>query len=147
MWVAGTAPGSPASKAGILPGDIVTSLIGLPIATDGTMKVYCDVISTAGDHPISAEILRFGTQEVLCGEIDGEIPLSQVFSFTEEIEDESGPVADGSGATYSASQTLVDDTGQMTVDVPVNWFDVDTVREMEHLFSSGNAPSKVWWRN
>jgi serine protease Do len=127
VWVAGTAPGSPASEAGILPGDIVTSLNGLPIATDGTMKDYCDVIRTAGDHPISVEVLRFDTQEVLSGEINGDIPITQKYSFAEEIEDESGSVAAGSGATYTDYQTLVDDTGAMTVDVPVEWFDVDTV--------------------
>src|SRR5690606_31684976 len=41
VWVSGVAPGSPVAEAGVLPGDIVTSLNGLPIGTDGTMKDYC----------------------------------------------------------------------------------------------------------
>lgn len=125
VWVAGTAPGSPASNAGLLPGDIVTMLNGLPIGTDGTMKDYCDVIRTAGDRPINVEILRFDTQEVLRGELNGDLPLEQVFSFAEEIEDETGPVAE-TGDAYTGTRSLVDDTGRMTVEVPTEWADVDT---------------------
>src|SRR4029453_6046088 len=44
VWVSGVAPGSPVDKAGVLPGDIVTALNGLPLASDGTMKDYCDVL-------------------------------------------------------------------------------------------------------
>jgi serine protease Do len=125
VWVAGTAPGSPASIAGILPGDIVTQLNGLPIGTDGTMKDYCDVIRTAGDRPITVEVLRFDTQEILRGEINGTKPLEQVVSFAEEVASEAGPATD-SGTAYSGSQTLIDDTGLLTVDVPIEWFDVMT---------------------
>jgi serine protease Do len=125
VWVAGTAPGSPASNTGILPGDIVTQLNGLPIGTDGTMKDYCDVIRTAGDRPITVEVLRFDTQEILRGEINGTKPLEQVVSFAEEVAGETGPTAD-TGTAYSGSQTLIDDTGLLTVDVPTEWFDVMT---------------------
>lgn len=125
VWVAGTAPGSPASIAGILPGDIVTQLNGLPIATDGTMKDYCDVIRTAGDRPITVEVLRFDTQEILRGEINGTKPLEQVVSLADEVEGEAGSTGD-SGTAYSGSQTLIDDTGLLTVDVPTEWFDMMT---------------------
>ena len=125
IWVRGTAPGSPASDAGILAGDIVTSMNGLPIATDGTVQDYCDVIRTAGDHPISVEVLRFDTQEVLEGEINGTKPLEQVVSFAEEVAGEAGTTG-GSGTAYSGTQTLVDDTGLLTVDVPIEWSDVLT---------------------
>lgn len=125
VWVAGTAPGSPASNAGILPGDIVTSMNGLPIGTDGTMKDYCDVLRTAGDRPINVEVLRFDSQELLRGEINGEIPLEPFFSFAEEIDDEVD-VAEAPGQTYTGIQTIVDDSGSITVDVPAEWVDVDT---------------------
>jgi serine protease Do len=125
IWVAGTAPGSPAAVTGLLPGDIVTTLNGLPIGTDGTMKDYCDVIRTAGDRPISVEVLRFDTQEILRGEINGTVPLEQVVSFAEEIDEEID-VADAPAETYTTTQTLVDDSGTITVDVPVEWADVDT---------------------
>lgn len=127
VWVSGTAPGSPASEAGILPGDIVTAMNGLPVGTDGTMKDYCDVIRTAGDTPIKVEVLRFDTQEVLEGEINGTQPLQQVFSFAEEIEEEIDVEVDPAApAGYSQYQTLVDDLAGLTVDVPVEWSDVDT---------------------
>ncbi|MFP5487953.1 MAG: S1C family serine protease [Acidimicrobiia bacterium] len=125
VWVAGTAPGSPASNAGILPGDIVTSMNGLPIGTDGSMKDYCDVLRTSGDRPITVEVLRFDSQELLRGEINGEIPLEPFFSFAAEIDDEVDVAADP-GTTYTGIQTLVDDSGSITVDVPAEWADVDT---------------------
>ena len=126
VWVAGTAPGSPAAVAGLLPGDIVTTLNGLPIGTDGTMKDYCDVIRTAGERPIAVEVLRFDTQEILRGEINGTIPLEQVVSFADEIVDDVDVADAPTEETYTTNQTLVDDTGTITVDVPVEWADVDT---------------------
>ncbi len=123
VWVSGVAPGSPVDKAGILPGDIVTSLNGLPLATDGTMKDYCDVLRTSGtDKPIQIEVLRYDTQEVLRGELNTDSEIEQVFSFAEEVGDVDTSTATG----YSGYQTLVDDTGAITVDVPNEWTDVDT---------------------
>ena len=123
VWVSGVAPGSPVDKAGVLPGDIVTSLNGLPLATDGTMKDYCDVLRTSGtDKPIQIEVLRYDTQEVLRGELNTDAPIEQVFSFAEEVGDVNTSTATG----YSGYQTLVDDTGAITVDVPNEWTDVDT---------------------
>jgi serine protease Do len=71
IWVAGVAAGSPAAGAELLPGDIVTSMNGLPVGTDGTFADYCDVIRTAGDNPIAVEVLRYDTSEVLLVEING----------------------------------------------------------------------------
>ena len=59
---------------------------GLPVGTDGTFKDYCDVIRTAGDKPIAVDVLRFDTQEVLRGEINGDQPLAPVFSFADQVE-------------------------------------------------------------
>ena len=91
IWVAGVAPGSPAADVGLMPGDIVTSMNGLPMGTDGTFKDYCDVIRTAGEGaPIAVEVLRYDTSEVLKGEINGDEPLALAFSFAEEVGDEVG---------------------------------------------------------
>ena len=99
IWVAGVAPGSPAAQAEIVPGDIVTSMNGLPVGTDGTFKDYCDVIRTAGEGaPISVEVLRFDTSEVLKGEINGDQPIELAFSFAEEVADEVGDDDARSGA-------------------------------------------------
>jgi serine protease Do len=124
VWVAGLAAGSPAATADLLPGDIITSMNGLPIGTDGTFKDYCDVIRTAGDKPIAIEVLRYDTSEVLRGEINGEQPIELAFSFADVIEDETG--VEGGATEYSGYQSITDDTGSIILDVPVEWTDVDT---------------------
>lgn len=122
VWVSGVAPGSPVDDAGVLPGDIVTALNGLPIGTDGTMKDYCDVLRTSAEgKPIEIEVLRYDTSELLRGDLYGEQPIAAVFSFAEEVGDvdTDRPAAAG----YSGYETIVDDTGVITVDVPVEWAD------------------------
>ena len=121
------APGSPAADAGLAPGDIVTSMNGLPVGTDGTFKDYCDVIRTAGEGaPIAVEVLRFDTSEVLKGEINGDQPIELAFSFAEEVGDEVG---DDSGAAAPAYdyESVTDDTNQIQVAVPTAWTDRTTV--------------------
>ncbi len=122
IWVAGVAPGSPASDAEILPGDIVTAMNGLPVGTDGTFSDYCDVIRTAGEGaPIQVEVLRFDTQEILRGEINGDQPIEATFSFADEVGDEvEGTDSDAAPIEYTF-ESVVDETGQLTVDVPVEW--------------------------
>ena len=127
IWVAGIAPGSPAAKAEIVPGDIVTSMNGLPVGTDGTFKDYCDVIRTAGEGaPISVEVLRFDTSEVLKGEINGDQPIELAFSVAEEVADEVGDDAAAAPAEYEY-ESVTDDLGAILVDVPTAWTDRDTV--------------------
>ncbi len=120
IWIAGVAAGSPASAAGLQPGDIVTSMNGLPVGTDGTFKDYCDVIRTAGEgQPIAVEVLRYDTSEVLKGEINGDRPLETTFSFADEVSDEVG---DDTGATPAYTyESVTDDTGEIHVDVPTAW--------------------------
>ena len=89
VWVAGVAPGSPADDVELLPGDIIQTMNGIPIGTDGTMADYCDVLRTSGDNPIKIEVLRFDTSEILTGEINGDEPLEQTFSFAEAVEEET----------------------------------------------------------
>jgi serine protease Do len=123
IWVAGVAPGSPASAAKVLPGDIITMMNGLPMGMDGTFKDYCDVIRTSGDRPIAIEVLRWDTEEVLTGEINGDEPLALSYSFAQEIEDQTDLA---SGEAYTDFEQIIDDTGTITVEVPTSWFDRDT---------------------
>ncbi|HLF59820.1 MAG TPA: S1C family serine protease [Acidimicrobiia bacterium] len=125
VWVAGVAAGSPAAAAEILPGDIITSMNGLPIGTDGTFKDYCDVIRTAGDNPIGVDVLRYDTSEVLRGEINGTQPIEAAFSFAEEIQDEVSVDESSPAAAYTDYQSIVDDTGKIVIEVPVEWSDID----------------------
>lgn len=126
VWVAGVTAGSPAANADILPGDIITTLNGLPLGTDGTFKDYCDVIRTAGpERPMNVEVLRWDTSEVLRGEINGPEPIALAFSFAQAVEGEVDTETAGP-AVYSAFETVTDDTGSILVDVPVEWSDRDT---------------------
>jgi S1-C subfamily serine protease len=72
IWVASVKSGSPADKAGIKPGDIIYQLEGLVLATDGTMKDYCDVIrSHSATDTLAVTVIRYGTGELLEGQLNG----------------------------------------------------------------------------
>ena len=128
VWVAGVQPGSPASQAEIMAGDIVTSMNGLPVGTDGTFADYCDVIRTAGEGaPIQVDVLRYDTQEVLRGEINGDTPIEPAFSFAEEVSAEVATEDEPAGAPAAYEyESVVDDLGRITVDVPTAWASRDT---------------------
>jgi serine protease Do len=128
IWVAGVEPGSPASQAKVLPGDIVTTMNGLPVGTDGTYKDYCDVIRTSGPRPIAIEVLRYDTSEVLRGEINGDRPLEFAFSFAQELQGDAGVAA---GASYVDYVSLQDDTGLLLIEVPSPWRDIDTTPDVD----------------
>jgi serine protease Do len=82
VWVSAVTSGSPADKAGIEAGDILTMMENLVLATDGTMADYCDIIrSRDATDTMSIEVLRFATSEVLSGQLNGE-PLSTSSSFS-----------------------------------------------------------------
>jgi serine protease Do len=121
IWVASVESGSPADTAGIQAGDIVTRLEGLDLALDGTMSDYCDVIRTNGaDATMSVEVLRFETEEVLEGQLNG-TPLELSFSFAQEFDEE---VPDAGGA-YTEFVTVSDDSGTVSAAVPAEWSDVN----------------------
>jgi serine protease Do len=120
VWVAAVASGSPADRAGLLPGDLITTMETLPLAADGTMSVYCDIIRTNGPNDtLSIEVVRIGTEEVLTGQING-TPLSQSFSFAAELADEMGTT---SGVGYANYEFVSDDTNSVGVEVPSEWTD------------------------
>jgi serine protease Do len=120
IWVASVKSGSPADKAGVKGGDIITKLEGLVLSTDGTMADYCDILRThnPGDT-LNIEVPRFATQEVLEGQFNGR-ELEQSFSFAQQVE--VGET--GEAITYSGYTTITDDSGAITMDVPVEWSDV-----------------------
>ncbi|MGB8861778.1 MAG: trypsin-like peptidase domain-containing protein [Ilumatobacteraceae bacterium] len=121
IWVSAVAAGKAASKTGLLPGDIITSLNNLPVGQDGTMKDYCDVLRTAGSTPIAIEVLRFDTGEVLTGELNGDkkLEVSQYLASADVPVDL--PVSES--YTY---EDVIDDTGQILLSLPVEWADRQT---------------------
>ncbi|MCK0113495.1 S1C family serine protease [Ornithinimicrobium sp. F0845] len=135
IWVSGVKPGSPASRGGLLPGDIVLSLNGLPMATDGGYRDYCDVVRTSGSNAMTVEVLRWDTAEVLRGEINGDDGLVPILSLTEEVgedvPDGGETVDDGTPVpAFYTYETVTDDTGALSVDVPSVWDDRQTAPEL-----------------
>ena len=122
IWVASVESGSPADRAGIEPGDILTKMEGLVLATDGTMSAYCDILRGHDmTDTMSIEVLRLSDGTLLSGQVNGD-PLEVVQSF------DTGSGASGGtagGDTYSEFVSIQDDTGSLMMSVPVEWSDVD----------------------
>ncbi len=127
IWVSSVESGSPADRAGIESGDIVTRMEGLILATDGSMADYCDILrSRDPSDVITVEVLRFATAEVLEGQLNGD-PLEQAFSFAQAVEEEAGDVGGGgdTSGTYQEYVGISDDFNSIYVEVPVEWGQVD----------------------
>jgi serine protease Do len=121
--------GSPADGTGVQGGDIITTMEGLVLATDGTMADYCDILrSHSASDTLSIEVLRFSTSEVLEGQLNGR-PLELSFTFANELGDQVAGT--GTEGGYSQYQTISDDLGAIQMDVPTEWSDIDG-RPWEH---------------
>ena len=124
IWVYSVESGSPADKAGIEGGDIITTVENLILATDGTMADYCDVLrSHDSDDTLDIEVLRYSTGEVLSGQINGR-GLETTVTFTETIEDDIETTVEDTG-TYTGYVSVVDDYGAIQMDVPADWTDIN----------------------
>ena len=126
IWVSSVKSGSPADAAGIEPGDIITSLEGFVLATDGTMADYCDILrSHAPTDVLDIEVLRFQTEEVLAGQLNGDV-LETRYSFAAALEEEvEAQGIDEGAAVYESYTTITDDTGTLSVEVPTAWSQTD----------------------
>lgn len=72
VWVSSVQSGSSADKAGIQGGDIIMRMEDLPLATDGTMSQYCDILrSHDPGATLSVEVVRWATGEILDGQLNG----------------------------------------------------------------------------
>ena len=110
VWVSSVKSGSPADKSGIKPGDIITQLEGLVLGTDGTMYDYCQILrSHKPTDTLSMTVLRWGTQEILEGQLNGrELKVTGVLS-------------GGGSNTTSGTATITDDSKVITMEVPSSW--------------------------
>ena len=116
IWVYSVESGSSADDAGIAGGDIITSLEGLPLSTDGTMSDYCDILRTQGaDDTLGVEIFRFASGETLEGQLNG-----RTLAVT------AGGTSGGSSSSgYGSYTSILDNTGSLEVSVPSAWSDID----------------------
>jgi serine protease Do len=122
IWISSVASGSPADKAGVTGGDILTSIEGVPVAADGTMADYCDIVrSHSVQDTMDIEVLRFGTSELLEGQLNGR-QLAVVSS-------PGGTSTEGTTTGTTGSDTgfyeVTDGLEAVFVEVPVNWADLD----------------------
>jgi serine protease Do len=137
IWVSSVKSGSPADKTGIRAGDIVTSLENLYLATDGTFKDYCDVLRTHGpDATLAVQVLRWENQDLLEGQLNGRQLAVVASGIPPTAEQTSAPGGSTPGpgtnlpANCSTSDvagwiTCYDSDGQIQVDVPDSWIDVN----------------------
>jgi len=121
IWVSAVESGSPVANLGIKGGDIITKLEGLDLSTDGTMADYCDILrSHDADDQLAIEVLRFETEEVLEGVLNGNEQLALAFSFAQELGNE---VSDG--AMMYEYTDVYDDDGVLYMMAPTAWADTD----------------------
>ena len=126
IWASSVESGSPADKAGIKAGDILTKMEGLVLATDGTMSAYCDILRGHNmTDPMSVEVLRFADGTLLTGQLNGD-PLEIVGTFGTDTGGSSGDTSGGAtGGSYSEYVSVRDDSGMLQMSVPVEWSDID----------------------
>lgn len=121
IWVSSVKSGSPADKTGVKGGDIITTMEGLILSTNGTMEDYCSILRTRNaTDTVSIEVLRFATSEVLAGQLNGK-PLETSFSFASELGNEVGE----GGEAYTGFVTVQDDYGAIQVNIPDAWIELD----------------------
>jgi S1-C subfamily serine protease len=103
IWVSSVKSGSPADKARVQPGDILYQLEGIVLATDGTMKEYCDILrSHQPTDTMALQVIRFNTGELLEGQLNGrELAVNGTF-------DVSGAGGGGGSATEPATGDAAD---------------------------------------
>jgi serine protease Do len=122
--VAAVTSGSSADEAGVQGGDIITSLEGLYVGSDGTMADYCDVLrSHEASDKLAIEVLRFSSGEVMSGQLNGD-PLVTSFSFSNEVSNDPG-AAPAAGDAYAEYVAVQDDYGAIQMEVPIGWSEVD----------------------
>jgi serine protease Do len=126
IWVQSVKSGSPADMAGVLPGDIIYSLEGLPMGLGGTIATYCDVLrSHRKTDVLNIKVARFDTKQFLQGQINGR-PLA-VQSTEIEPEPRSGykqSTNENSSTVPDGYITVSDKTGVISLNVPSDWKDV-----------------------
>lgn len=124
IWVSSVESGSPADESGLQGGDIITKLEGLALATDGTMADYCDILrSHSPQDTLSMEVLRFASQELLEGQLNGR-ELSTTLSFAEELDAQVETEGE-EGEVYSDYITVYDNLEAITMSVPSTWTDLN----------------------
>lgn len=114
VWVTSVKAGSTADKAGVEPGDVLVSMGGVTLASQGTLEEYCDVIRTQGqDATIDVTVYRPSDNGVYEGQFNGdELVL---------VEGGADPVDPVDPDPVGSFVTVNDDSGILSVSVPDTW--------------------------
>ena len=141
VWVAAVQDGSPAANVGLKAGDIITTMRGLPVGLDGTMRDYCKIVRSSNDaEAIGVEVYRPDAKTTFSGEFRGR-SLTESFSFS--APDVAGSVKNSDPKQTDDPYTYVrvqDDSRKISVDVPTAYASVDGA---EFTFEGGSAPAIV----
>ncbi|MCE4025442.1 S1C family serine protease [Microbacterium sp. Au-Mic1] len=117
IWVSSVASGSPADKAGIEGGDLLTKMEGVSLGADGTMSDYCSVLRTHGqDATLSVELFRPADNTYYRGQFNGKPIAAQ-----KTIETATGADSGSSQVASGDFITVKDDSGTVSVQVPAAW--------------------------
>jgi serine protease Do len=133
IWINSVKSGSAADEAGVEPGDLITSMEGLDLATDGNMSDYCDIIRTQGDeNTLAMEVIRFDTNEVLEGQFNGrELAVTGSIEGPDQTSDDivDLPAVGSSENIIEVFDDgyigITDDSFSIYVEVPAGWNDID----------------------
>lgn len=123
VWVSSVDTNSPAGEVGLQGGDIIEKIEGLSVGTEGTMKNYCDILQSHGSgDKLSLTVLRFADGTRLTGELNGD-ELAVAESLGDDVEETTGELPPGT--PYSDYVAITDDSGALSVTVPVEWAETD----------------------
>ncbi|MEZ4730485.1 MAG: S1C family serine protease [Caldilineaceae bacterium] len=121
IWVSSIKSGSPAGQVGLQPGDLVLEIEGIPMATDGTMASYCDILRSHGDNDVlNLTVVRLDTEQVLSGQIRGR-PLTA----TTAESTTPTPAATRAPAATTGYQVIADRSGIVRFEAPHTWQEID----------------------
>ena len=127
VWVAAVESGSPGAEVGLRAGDVIVEMEGRAVGEDGTMDAYCEVLRSRGDDgAMSISVLRSETGELLSGTLNADDPL-EAGDLPPLLSGLSG--LPDTAETYEDFTSLQSDGGELLIDVPVQWSQVETSPE------------------
>ncbi len=124
VYVYSVKSGSPADQVGILPGDYILEIEGLPVGVDGVMADYCDILAShAPDDVLAVTVYRPSSDETLEGQFNGR-GLAESSSIAEQIEaDPTGSQLDATVDEYTYVP-VSDEAGIIHLETPDAWSDI-----------------------
>jgi serine protease Do len=145
VWVSSVKSGSPADKSGVQPGDIITQMEGLVLATDGTMGDYCQILrSHKATDTLSMTILRWQSKEILEGQLNGrELKVTATFDGGQSSTGSSQGSSTGSSSSGSDTSKVADDSNVITMEAPSSWQYNGDSWESTWSIGSGSYPFKA----